>query len=82
MLATYEKETKTGAGRHGDRKSIKGRRVQSLENAYHRGATKREEAEMVGHLMREDDDEPAKQILSREIEHNSKWFQLLTADLA
>ena len=35
-----------------------------------------------GHLMREDEDEPAKHILSREIEHNSKWFQLLTADLA
>ena len=34
-----------------------------------------------GHLMREDDDEP-KQMLSIEIEHNSKWFQLLTADLA
>ena len=33
------------------------------------------------HLMREDDDEPAKQMLSRETEHNSKWFQLLTSDL-
>ena len=45
--ATYEEETKTGAGRHGDRQSIKGRRVQSLENAYRRGATQREKAEMV-----------------------------------
>ena len=35
-----------------------------------------------GHLMSEDDDEPAKQILLRETEHNSKWFQLLTSDLA
>ena len=32
--------------------------------------------------MREDDDEPAKQILSRETEHNLKWFQLMTSDLA
>jgi hypothetical protein len=34
-----------------------------------------------GHLMREDDDEPAKQIFWREREHNSKWFRLLAADL-
>ena len=44
---TYEEETKTRAGRHGDRQSIKVRRVRSLENAYRRGAAKREEAEMV-----------------------------------
>ena len=31
--------------------------------------------------MREDDDEPPKQILLREREHNSKWFQLLSSDL-
>ena len=36
----------------------------------------------LGHLMREDDDEPAKQILWRERENNSKWFQLLASDLA
>ena len=34
-----------------------------------------------GHLMREDDDEPAKQLFWRESEHNSKWFQLLSSDL-
>ena len=34
-----------------------------------------------GHLIREQDDDPAKQILLREKELNSKWFQLLTADL-
>ena len=34
-----------------------------------------------GHLMRGDDDEPAKQIFWREKEHNSKWFQLLSSDL-
>ena len=45
--ATYEEITKTGAGRHGDRQSIKERRVRSLENAFHRGDAKREEAEMV-----------------------------------
>ena len=28
-----------------------------------------------GHLMREDDGEPTKQIFWRESEHNSKWFQ-------
>ena len=43
--ATYEEETKTGAGRHGDRQTS--RRVQSLENAYRRGVAKREKAEMV-----------------------------------
>ena len=32
--------------------------------------------------MREDDDEPAKQILLRERENSSKWFQLVAADLA
>ena len=36
----------------------------------------------LGHLMREDDDEPAKKILWRERENNSKWFQLVAADLA
>ena len=34
-----------------------------------------------GHLMREDDNEPAKQIFWREKQHNSKWFQLLSSDL-
>ena len=34
-----------------------------------------------GHLIREQDDDPAKQTLLREKELNSKWFQLLTADL-
>ena len=31
--------------------------------------------------MREDDNEPAKQIFWREKEHSSKWFQLLSSDL-
>jgi len=44
--ATYEKITKAGAGGHGDRQSIKERRVRSLENAYHRGAAEREKATM------------------------------------
>ena len=34
-----------------------------------------------GHLMREDDNEPAKRIFWREKQHNSKWFQLLSSDL-
>ena len=33
----------------------------------------------LGHLIREDDDEPAKQILWRERENNSKWFQLFAS---
>ena len=36
----------------------------------------------VGHLMREDDDEPAKQTLWREKENKSEWFRLVAADLA
>ena len=44
--ATYEKITKAGDEGHGDRQSIKERRVRSLENAYHRGAAEREKATM------------------------------------
>ena len=36
----------------------------------------------LGHLMREDDDEPAKQTLWREKENKSEWFRLVAADLA
>ena len=36
----------------------------------------------LAHLTRGDDEEPAQQILWRERENNSKWFQLVAADLA
>ena len=36
----------------------------------------------LGHLMRENDNEPAKQALWRESKNQSKWFQLVTSDLA
>lgn len=35
-----------------------------------------------GHLIRENDDNLAKQVLMREKQLNSKWFQLLKSDLA
>ena len=36
----------------------------------------------LGHLMREDDDEPAKQTLWRQRKNKSEWFQLVASDLA
>ena len=79
--ATYEEETKTGAGRHGDRQSIKENVFKASRMPIVEELLREKRLRWFGHLMREDDDEPAKQILWREKKHNSKWFQLLASDL-
>ena len=65
--ATYEEETKTGAGRHGDRQSIKRRDVfKASRMPIVEELLREKRLRWFGHLMREDEDEPAKQILQRE----------------
>ena len=47
LTETYEKDTKTRAGKHGYRQSLEGRRIQSFEDGHHGGIAQRKEAEMV-----------------------------------